>query len=99
MAEIRNQSSHEAMTWRRKTWPKYFELVLSGEKQFELRVNDFNVAKGDVLVLEEWDPATQQYTGRKISKTVSYVLDFKLDDFGQKKVIEEKGFHIIQFEK
>ena len=99
MAEIRNQSSREATTWRRKTWPEFFEKVLSGEKQFELRAAGFDVKKGDVLVLEEWDPTCQQYTGRKISKTVGYVLDFKLDDFNQKKLIEEKGFHVIQFEK
>ena len=84
---------------KKKIWPSFFEKVQSGEKGFELRVNDFSVQKGDVLVLEEWDPLTQQYTGRKISKTVSYVLDFKLDDFGQKKAIEEKGFHVMQFEK
>ena len=84
---------------KKKIWPEYFDLVQSGEKGFELRVADFDVAKGDVLVLEEWDPTCQQYTGRKISKTVSYVLDFKLDDFGQKKVIEEKGLKVIQFEK
>ena len=59
-------------------------------------LNDFDVKEGDTLVLEEWDPKTKEYTGRKMEKEVGYVLKFKLDDFGQKKEIEEKGLQIIQ---
>jgi hypothetical protein len=62
-------------------------------------VADFDVKEGDVLILEEWNPETKEYTGRKIEKKVGYVLKFKLDDFGQKKDIEEKGLQVIQFEK
>jgi ASC-1-like (ASCH) protein len=80
----------------KKIWPEYFELIQSGKKGFELRLNDFDVAEGDTLVLEEWDPNTKEYTGRKIEKEVSYVLKFKLDDFGQKAEIEEKGLQVIQ---
>jgi ASC-1-like (ASCH) protein len=82
---------------KKKIWPEYFELVQAGKKNFEMRVDDFNVSEGDVLVLEEWDPKTKQYTGRKIEKTVGYVLKFKLNDFGQQKEIEEKGLQVIQF--
>ena len=64
-----------------------------------MRVADFDVKEGDVLILEEWNPETKEYTGRKIEKKVGYVLKFKLDDFGQKKDIEEKGLQVIQFEK
>ena len=28
---------------KKKIWPEYFELVLSGKKKFELRLNDFEV--------------------------------------------------------
>ena len=80
----------------KKIWPEYFELVQSDKKGFELRLNDFDIAEGDTLVLEEWDPNTKEYTGRKIEKEVSYVLKFKLDDFGQKSEIEEKGLQVIQ---
>jgi len=82
----------------KKVWPEYFDKVNSGEKRFELRVADFDVKEGDTLILEEWDPKTKEYTGRKIEKKVDFVLNFKLDDFGQKKDIEEKGLNIIQFE-
>jgi ASC-1-like (ASCH) protein len=83
----------------KKIWPEYFEKVEAGKKRFELRIADFDVKEGDVLILEEWDPKTKEYTGRKIEKKIDFVLNFKLDDFGQKKDIEEKGLNIIQFEK
>ena len=98
MAIIKNQPTPEATTWRRKTWPEIFELVYSGKKRFDLRLNDFNIKNGDTLILEEWDPKTKKYTGRKIEKKVNYILRFKLDDFGQEKEIKEKGLVVIQIE-
>jgi ASC-1-like (ASCH) protein len=83
---------------KKKIWPEYFELVNSGKKKFELRLTDFEIKKGDKFILEEWDPKTKEYTGRKIEKKVSYVLKFKLNDFGQKREIEEKGLMVIQME-
>jgi ASC-1-like (ASCH) protein len=82
---------------KKKIWPKYFELVQSGKKKVELRLADFDIEEGDTLVLEEWDPETKEYTGRKIEKKVNLVFKFELDDFGQKKAIEEKGLYVIQF--
>jgi len=83
---------------KKKIWPEYFKLVSSGKKKFELRLNDFDVTEGDTLLLEEWDPKTKEYTGRKIEKRVDYMLKFKLDDFGQEEVIKEKGLVVIQLE-
>lgn len=81
---------------KKKIWPKHFELVKSGKKKFELRLADFNIKEGDVLVLEEWNPKAKKYTGRKIKKKVEYIFKFNLNDFGQKKKIEEKGLYMIQ---
>ncbi len=81
---------------KKKTWPKLFELVKSGKKNFDVRLSDFDIQEGDTLVLEEYDPKTKQYTGKKIEKQVKYVLKFALSDFGQKKEIEEKGLYVIQ---
>ncbi|HOZ16685.1 MAG TPA: DUF3850 domain-containing protein [Candidatus Portnoybacteria bacterium] len=81
---------------KKKIWPEYFEKVESGKKKFEFRVADFEINDGDMLILEEWDPKTKQYTGRKLEKVVSSVNHFHLDDFGQKKEIKEKGFYIIE---
>lgn len=84
-------------TIKKKTWPREFEMVESGEKRFDFRAADFDIKDGDTLILEEWDPKTKKYTGRKIEKKVDRVFKFNLDDFGQKKELEEKGFYIIQF--
>ncbi len=81
---------------KKKIWPEFFELVKAGKKNFELRLADFEIKEGDTLILEEYDSATKQYTGRKIEKEVKYVLKFGIDDFGQKKAIEEKGLYVIQ---
>lgn len=83
---------------KKKIWPEYFELVSSGKKRFELRLADFDIQEGDTLLLEEWDPKTKEYTGRTIEKTVSFLLKFKLDDFGQEQEIKEKGLLVIQLD-
>jgi hypothetical protein len=58
-----------------KSWPDFFEPVMSGEKTFELRVDDRHFAVGDVLHLREWDDRTGKYTGRSVKKRVTYKLD------------------------
>jgi len=83
------------MEIKKKIWPEFFELVLAGKKQFEVRVADFEVKEGDTLVLEEWDPKTKEYTGRKIEKQAKYILKFNLDDFGQKEEAEKHGLYVI----
>lgn len=82
---------------RKKVWPKYFEEVKSGKKTFELRLNDFEVAEGDILVLEEWDPETKQYTGRSTEKRVGYIIKFRSDElpFWPAQDVKEKGLQVI----
>ncbi len=82
---------------KKKTSPKYFELIKSGEKKFELRLADFRIKKGDILTLREWNPKKKEYTGREIKKKVKYVFKFNLNNFGQKKEIEKRGLYVIQF--
>lgn len=84
------------MIIRKKAWPKIFEDVLSGKKKFDLRLADFEIKEGDTLILEEWNPETKEYTGRKLEKKAGYILKFDLDKFGQKKEVEEKGLYVIQ---
>ncbi len=82
----------------KKIWPEYFELIKSGKKKFELRLADFDVKEGDILLLKEWDPKTKEYTGRELKKKVTYLLRFDLDKFNQKKEIEKHGLFVIQIE-
>ncbi len=84
---------------KKKVWPEYFGAILAGKKNFELRLNDFEVGEGDALLLEEWDPHTKSYTGRTLEKKVSYVLKFKVDKlFWSKESIEQKGLQVISLE-
>lgn len=84
---------------RKKILPQYFDAVASGKKKFELRLNDFEIAEGDTLVLEEWDPEAKAYTGRSLEKTATYVARFKLDQlFWPKEEILDKGIQIISLE-
>lgn len=86
------------MKIEKKIWPEYFEKVLSGEKTYELRLADFECQPGDLLVLKEFDPKTQKYTGRAIEKTVTYVSKWKINDiekFWKKEEIEKHGLQII----
>ena len=56
-----------------KIRPEYFEAIETGEKNFEVRYNDHNFAKGDILLLREHDGNC--YTGRQITTEVTYLLD------------------------
>ena len=57
-----------------KTWKKYFVEIFSGQKQFEVRLNDRDFKMYDELLLQEWDPAKQEYTGRILHRRIDYIL-------------------------
>ena len=73
----------------KKIWPEYFHEILEGTKKYELRLADFDIAEGDVLLLEEWDPQTKEYSGRKIKVDVTYVLKTNDISFWQKEDVEK----------
>ncbi|MFA5207875.1 MAG: DUF3850 domain-containing protein [Candidatus Paceibacterota bacterium] len=80
---------------KKKIPPDFYDLVNSNKKNFELRLNEFEVKEGDTIILEEWDPKIKEYTGRTIEREVGYVLKFKLNDFGQEELIKEKGLVVF----
>lgn len=57
-----------------KTWPKYFQAILMGEKKFELRENDRGFEISDILNLREYDPESDLYTGREFNVKVTYIM-------------------------
>ena len=61
------------MTHTLKIDPIYFQPVLDRKKTFEVRFNDRNYQVGDAVVLQEYDRKTDQYTGRSLSATITYV--------------------------
>lgn len=48
-----------------KTWPEYFQAVIDGKKTFEIRKNDRDFKVGNELLLQEYDPEQETYTGRQ----------------------------------
>ena len=84
---------------KKKTWPVHFTAVLAGKKNYDLRLDDFEVQEGDTLALEECDPVTKEYTGRQIVKKVTYVGKVRIDRlFWPEKEIKEKGMQILSLE-
>lgn len=85
----------------KKCWPEFFEKFCSGERTFELRLADFNLKDGDLLVFEEYDPKTKEYTGRKadfLCKKVEHSAQNPLQFYKVEDVAKD-GFWIIQLEK
>lgn len=86
----------------KKISPEYFQDIVDGKKKYELRLNDFDIEQGDILVLEEYtssDQKTRKATGRVIEKTVTYLRKFKLQDLRcSEEDVKEKGLQIISFE-
>lgn len=57
-----------------KVWPDFFSAIDCGEKPFEVRKNDRDYRVGDTLRLREYAPGPDEYTGRQIERTVSYII-------------------------
>ena len=57
-----------------KSWPKYFRATFAGIKPFELRKFDRDFRQGDLIVLKEFNPTTEEYTGRKAILEITYIL-------------------------
>ena len=85
------------MRIEKKVWPEYFQKILDGDKTFEVRLADFECNPDDVLILKEWNPVINKYTGREIEKIVTYVGKTKDFKFWTSEEIEKYGYQIIGF--
>jgi hypothetical protein len=56
-----------------KTLPQYFEKVVAGKKNWELRKNDRNFQVHDILILQEWN-REKGYTNREIRALITYIF-------------------------
>lgn len=55
-----------------KTWPEYFKDLKEGLKDFEVRQNDREFSIGDIVVCQEYDPETKNYSGIELRFTIKY---------------------------
>lgn len=83
------------MKIEKKIWPESFQAILDGRKKFELRLADFEIKEGDILILREWDPAKKAYTGRILEKTAGYVLKVDGLKYYSQEEIDRYGYQII----
>ena len=62
-------------TYTLRSYPIYFAATVSGAKTHELRSEaDLpQVAVGDVLLLQEYDPSKSSYTGASCKVRVTYI--------------------------
>ena len=61
-----------------KILPVYFDAVKSGKKTFEIRDNqDRGFQKGDVVLLKEFNPRENNFTGRHLRKVITYVTNYQ----------------------
>lgn len=61
-------------THQLKTHPQYFQAVKKGLKTFECRYNDRNFQENDTLILKEFNPEAQEYTGDELKAVITYIL-------------------------
>jgi len=83
---------------KKKTWPKYFQEILENKTKFEIRLADFDIKEGDILVLEEYNPETKEYTGRIIKKKVNFISKFNPAECHSLEDIKKYGFWCIGIE-
>jgi len=62
------------LTHELKIWPVHFDAVQNEGKRAEVRKDDRDYQAGDRLVLREWDPANEAYTGRGLVTRTRHVL-------------------------
>lgn len=71
-----------------KTWPDVFQEIVEGRKRHEYRRNDRGFMLWDHVLLQEWDPMEEKYTGH------SYMCQITSISYGPEWGIPE-GFAVF----
>jgi len=87
------------MIIEKKCWPDMFERILLGTKKFEVRLDDFKIEAGDTLELREWDPETEDYTGRFCQCKIGFVLKTKDLPYWTPEEVAEHGFQVLSISR
>lgn len=63
-----------AVTHTLKCWPKFFDAIVDGRKRHDLRrVGDRDFQVGDLMMLREFSPDADAYTGRVQAVRITYI--------------------------
>ena len=62
-----------------------------------MRLDEFEVNKGDILVLKEINEK-REFTGREIKKTITFVTKTKDLNYWDNEEIHKKGFIVMSLE-
>jgi len=81
----------------KKILSKYFKLIKNRKKKAEVRLADFKIESGDILILKEWNPKKKKYTGRYLKKKIKRVTKFNPFDFYKIKDIKKYNCYLIEF--
>jgi hypothetical protein len=94
----------EPKTHELKTIDPYFQALLDGDKTYEFRRKDRPYEVGDRLVLKEYDPITDTYSGREVVRYISRVDSLEgdlnwliLNGIIMHKPTNNKGYAILSF--
>ena len=85
------------MEIKKKTWPELFKSIEEGKKTAEVRLADFDLNEGDIIVFEEYNPETKEYTGKSIKKTVKNLVKVDLLKFYSAEDLQ-KGVYLMSLE-
>lgn len=84
----------------KKVQHEYFEAVLEGKKQFEIRLADFKYKPGDSLVLLEQKQGKKELSGRKLECEILFTINTKIAErFWTKKEIDEYGLVVLSLRR
>lgn len=64
----------------KKVWPEYFEEILKREKTFELRLNDFEINKGDTVGKWKIDDLTKFWPKEEIENKGLQIISLLIDE-------------------
>lgn len=79
-----------------KIWPEYYKEVIEGRKKAEVRVNDRNFQVGDTLVLQEYNPNRDYYTGNMVTVNVTHIFELNRVLIVQEKIIVLLSIEILK---
>ena len=84
----------------KKVQHEYFEAVLEGRKQFEIRLADFKYKPGDTLVLLEQKKGKKELSDRKLECEILFTINTKMaEKFWTKKEINKYGLVVLSLRR